>query len=332
MRASLLLLVCWVAAAAGRGKQYLEDSDRLVGWKGELPNPGRSLEEETGDSQQPSINVGYVNGEETYWKGQIEQVSWKPRIFVLRNFLSEEECDHLVNKARPLMTKSTVVDNDTGKSIDSTVRTSTGTFFSRDEDEVITRVEKRISLVTMLPEDHGEGLQILHYQNGQKYEPHHDYFHDTYNARKENGGQRVATVLMYLSNVEEGGETVFPAAEHKVSGPGWSDCAQKGMAVKPRKGDATLFYSLSAAGEKDPMSLHGSCPTVAGEKWSATKWIHVGAFGLSSEHQKAKWGDCIDADDNCFTWAAAGECEKNPGYMRAYCRKSCKACTEKKTA
>lgn len=101
-------------------------------------------------------------------------------------------------QARPMMVKSTVVDNETGKSVDSKVRTSTGTFFSRREDAVIERIEKRISLVTHLPEDHGEGLQILHYQNGQQYEPHHDFFHDKYNARPENGGQRIATVLMYL--------------------------------------------------------------------------------------------------------------------------------------
>ena len=34
-------------------------------------------------------------------------------------------------------------------------------------DDVITRVEKRIAMVTHLPEDNGEGLQILHYEAGQ---------------------------------------------------------------------------------------------------------------------------------------------------------------------
>ena len=51
-------------------------------------------------------------------------------------------------------------------------------------------------------------MQILHYKHGQKYEPHYDIFHDK--ANRELGGHRVATVLMYLSNVEKGGETVFP--------------------------------------------------------------------------------------------------------------------------
>jgi prolyl 4-hydroxylase len=43
-----------------------------------------------------------------------------------------------------------------------------------------------------------EGLQILHYHDGQKYEPHFDFFHDPVNAKPENGGQRVVTMLMYL--------------------------------------------------------------------------------------------------------------------------------------
>ena len=60
--------------------------------------------------------------------------------------------------------------------------------------------------------------------------------------RPENCGQRVATLLMYLSTPEEGGETVFPRASTRVDGPGWSQCAKSGLAVKPRKGDAMLFY------------------------------------------------------------------------------------------
>jgi len=54
-------------------------------------------------------------------------------------------------------------------------------------------------------------MQILHYEHGQKYEPHFDYFMDKIN--QEIGGHRVATVLMYLSDVDKGGETVFPRSE-----------------------------------------------------------------------------------------------------------------------
>lgn len=46
--------------------------------------------------------------------------------------------------------------------------------------------------------DNQEGLQILHYKDGQKYDPHNDFFHDDLNVKPNKGGQRVATVLMYL--------------------------------------------------------------------------------------------------------------------------------------
>ncbi len=71
-------------------------------------------------------------------------------------------------------------------------------FRSPQEDDVIKTIERRISFVTHIPEVNGEGLQILHYEDGQKYEAHHDFFHDKFNSRPENGGQRIATVLMYL--------------------------------------------------------------------------------------------------------------------------------------
>ncbi|CAN6305224.1 unnamed protein product [Urochloa humidicola] len=84
-------------------------------------------------------------------------------------------------------------------------------FLEKKQDEVITRIEERISAWTFLPAENGESIQILHYQNGEKYEPHYDYFHDKNNQAR--WGHRIATVLVYLSNVENGGETIFPNAE-----------------------------------------------------------------------------------------------------------------------
>lgn len=59
--------------------------------------------------------------------------------------------------------------------------------------------------------DNGEDMQVLRYEPGQKYDPHYDYFVDKVNIAR--GGHRIATVLMYLSDVVKGGETVFPMAE-----------------------------------------------------------------------------------------------------------------------
>ncbi|KAK9107853.1 hypothetical protein Syun_023864 [Stephania yunnanensis] len=262
---------------------------------------------------------------------RVTQLSWQPRAFLYKGFLSDEECDHLVELARGKLEESMVADNDSGKSIKSEVRTSSGMFLSKAQDEIVSRVESRIAAWTFLPEENGEAIQILHYENGQKYEPHFDYFHDKANI--EIGGHRIATVLMYLSQVGKGGETIFPDAEAKESqvkdDDSWSDCAKKGYAVKAKKGDALLFFSLHPDATTDPSSLHGSCPVIEGEKWSATKWIHVRNF---DKPERVVDSTCSDENSNCPHWAAAGECRKNPVYMvgtkesPGYCRKSCNEC------
>lgn len=206
-----------------------------------------------------------------------EVISWEPRAFIFHNFLSKGECEHLINLAKPHMEKSTVVDSATGKSKDSRVRTSSGTFLQRGRDKIIRDIEKRIADYTFIPAEHGEGLQALHYEIGQKYEPHFDYFLDDFNTK--NGGQRMATLLMYLSDVEEGGETVFPSAKVNSSSLPWfnelSECGKKGLSVKPKMGDALLFWSMKPDATLDPLSLHGGCPVIKGNKWSATKWIRL---------------------------------------------------------
>ncbi|CAH9122570.1 unnamed protein product [Cuscuta epithymum] len=207
----------------------------------------------------------------------VEVISWEPRAFVYHNFLSKDECEYLISLAKPHMQKSSVVDSETGKSKDSRVRTSSGTFLPRGRDKTVREIEKRIADFTFIPMEHGEGLQILHYEVGQKYEPHYDYFLDDFNTK--NGGQRIATVLMYLSDVEEGGETVFPAAKGNFSAVPWwhelSECGKGGLSVKPMMGDALLFWSMKPDGALDPSSLHGGCPVIKGNKWSSTKWMRV---------------------------------------------------------
>uniref|UniRef100_A0A0D3HF84 procollagen-proline 4-dioxygenase n=1 Tax=Oryza barthii TaxID=65489 RepID=A0A0D3HF84_9ORYZ len=209
-----------------------------------------------------------------------EVLSWEPRAFLYHNFLSKEECEYLISLAKPHMKKSTVVDASTGGSKDSRVRTSSGMFLGRGQDKIIRTIEKRISDYTFIPVENGEGLQVLHYEVGQKYEPHFDYFHDEFNTK--NGGQRIATLL--ISDVEEGGETIFPSSKaNSSSSPFYnelSECAKKGLAVKPKMGDALLFWSMRPDGSLDATSLHGGCPVIKGNKWSSTKWMRVHEYKI----------------------------------------------------
>lgn len=255
------------------------------------------------------------------------QISWKPRVFLYQHFLSDDEANHLISLARAELKRSAVADNMSGKSTLSDVRTSSGTFLRKGQDPIVAGIEDKIAAWTFLPKENGEDMQVLRYKHGEKYEPHYDYFTDNVNTVR--GGHRYATVLLYLTDVA-GGETVFPLAEEfdDTKDPTLSECARKGIAVKPRKGDALLFFNLSPDGTTDSLSLHGGCPVIKGEKWSATKWIRVASFDKVHHAQ----GNCTDENESCVKWAALGECTKNPEYMvgttalPGYCRRSCNVC------
>jgi len=194
----------------------------------------------------------------------IEVLSWTPRIVLLHNFLTNKECDHLQKQAKPHLARSEVLDEQSGGGRINEVRTSQGMFFEgRGVDPIISQIEERISHLTMMPVEHGESIQVLQYQPGAEFRPHHDYFDaDTVGGQMalENGGQRMATVIMYLNNTEAGGETIFPEADLKV---------------QPKKGNAVLFYNCRPDGTEDPLTLHGGAPVIKGTKWIATKWVHL---------------------------------------------------------
>lgn len=198
---------------------------------------------------------------------KMKVLSWTPRIFLVENFLTSVECDYLIQKARPELKRSTVVSpvNTSGEIHEH--RTSKGMFFVRDgKDALITNIERRIAELTQIPEENGEGIQVLAYGHGEEYRPHWDYFDNSNEGGAfcyNRGGQRIATMIMYLENTEEGGETVFP---------------QVNIKVKPMKGNAVLFFNCTPDGKEDPLTLHGGSPVIKGEKWIATKWIRKGEF------------------------------------------------------
>ncbi|XP_006285846.2 probable prolyl 4-hydroxylase 11 [Capsella rubella] len=205
-----------------------------------------------------TCNINATNSLRFPQERWLEIISREPRAFVYHNFLTDKECEHLISLAKPNMAASKVRDTITGRGIDSSSRTSTGTFLRSGNDKIVKDIEKRISEFTFIPVENGEPLQVIHYGVGQKFEPHFD------------GLQRLATVLMYLSDVDEGGETVFPAAKGNIS--------KRGLSVRPKKGDALLFWSMRPDGSQDPSSQHGGSPVIKGNKWASTKWLHYKVF------------------------------------------------------
>eukprot|EP00192_Tetraselmis_astigmatica_P020878 CAMPEP_0117659388 /NCGR_PEP_ID=MMETSP0804-20121206/6407_1 /TAXON_ID=1074897 /ORGANISM="Tetraselmis astigmatica, Strain CCMP880" /LENGTH=266 /DNA_ID=CAMNT_0005466045 /DNA_START=193 /DNA_END=990 /DNA_ORIENTATION=+ len=231
-----------------------------------------------------------------HWHGQVITLSESmPRAYLYRDFLSPEECEHLIQMAIPHLAKSTVVNVTSGEPMESTERTSSNAFLDIAQNDILDRIETRISSVTHIPSSHGEPMQILKYVNGQKYNAHYDFLEDEVNAARNRGGHRVATFLMYLSTVPEsgGGETCFPRSKNgQVFGEQWSECAQGKLAVKPRKGDALMFFNANLDATKDSYALHEACPTTEGVKYSATKWLRV----------YPRDGGCFNDHEDCQMW------------------------------
>ncbi|WP_071395252.1 2OG-Fe(II) oxygenase [Bacillus tuaregi] len=184
----------------------------------------------------------------------------KPFILYLDNLLSSHECEKLISLAKDRLRRSQVIDAETGKEKTVPGRTSEGTEFAVMENRLITTIEKRIAALTDFPIINGESLQVLHYNQGEEYKSHYDYFPDS-KVDAAKGGQRIATLLMYLNDVEAGGETVFP---------------KLGLSLSPKKGAAVYFHYGNSKGQTDRLSLHSSTPVINGDKWVATKWIRQG--------------------------------------------------------
>lgn len=187
-----------------------------------------------------------------------------PRVVVLGGFLSEAECDALVDAARSRLVRSRTVQTHTGGEELNADRTSSGMFFNRGEGALIQRIEARIARLLRWPVENGEGLQVLHYLPGAEYKPHYDYFDPAEPGTPsllQRGGQRLATLLLYLNEPERGGGTTFPDA---------------GLEVAAHRGHAVFFsYEQPAPNTR---TLHGGAPVIAGEKWVATKWLREREF------------------------------------------------------
>lgn len=187
-----------------------------------------------------------------------------PRVVVLGNLLGADECEALIEAARPQLARSLTVETKTGGEELNPDRTSNGMFFTRGQNPVVERIEARIARLVGWPLENGEGIQVLNYKPGAEYKPHYDYFDPGEPGTPtilQRGGQRVATLVMYLNEPACGGGTTFPDI---------------GFEVAPVRGNAVFFnYDRPHPSTR---TLHGGAPVIEGEKWVATKWLREREF------------------------------------------------------
>ncbi|QDZ22963.1 prolyl 4-hydroxylase [Chloropicon primus] len=254
--------------------------------------------------EQLTLSLGQEGTSNETW---LEVLSWSPRAFVVHNWLTDREADHMIELARDNLDRS-AVSGDSGKTVTiDKRRTSWSASLGRYHTKVIGSVQEKVALLVGYPAIHGETLKVLRYNPTEKYTPHLD----AYDRERLNGApNRALTILMYLSEVEAGGETNFPAGKlHPDFDSKYSErksqetrCdgalayqrlwaqyikgvrMKKDNSIKPKKGDALVFWDLDpACVYKDMASLHEGCPVISGEKWSATIWVREETHGQGTQ-------------------------------------------------
>jgi prolyl 4-hydroxylase len=183
-----------------------------------------------------------------------ETVCEAPEIYAFRGLFSPAECAYLVGLATPLLAPAQIVDVATGQGVLDPIRISDACGFTPElETPVVHALNRRLAAASGTSVEQGETLQILRYRPGGEYKPHFDSIPGEAN-------QRVWTMIVWLTDAYEGGETWFMTPK---------------LALKGQAGDAILFRNAGEDGRRDPDSAHAGLPVTSGEKIIASRWIRA---------------------------------------------------------
>ncbi|HFE45981.1 MAG TPA: 2OG-Fe(II) oxygenase [Nannocystis exedens] len=184
-----------------------------------------------------------------------------PLVHLIDDVVSPSECAHIIEIAAPKMNQARV--SGVAGVRYSSGRSNTRTWVRHTIDEEVWRVAERVAALVALPLAHAESLQVIHYSEGQEYRPHFDAYDLTTEKGQrycERGGQRLVTALIYLCDVEEGGETGFPRLS---------------IDVAPRRGRLLVFHNcFPGTTTRDPRAYHQGKPPRCGDKWAFNLWFH----------------------------------------------------------
>lgn len=151
-------------------------------------------------------------------------------------------------------------------------RTATTCFFTpRHSDLVIAVLQHRAAALLGVPIECHEAPSVISYEPGQRYVPHLDSFDPKIPRERANlqkYGQRVGTVVTYLSTDFEGAPTVFPRLN---------------LWFKGNEGDAVFFANVLPDGRPDPLTLHEAQPPASGRKWVFSQWVRSKRLSLAAE-------------------------------------------------
>ncbi|BFY98056.1 hypothetical protein BsWGS_01095 [Bradybaena similaris] len=207
-----------------------------------------------------------------YYRFKMELVSVSPYVALFFDVITESEINSMIQFVNDKLARGFVVID--GKNTYVETRTSDLSFVTDKESAIADRLSRRVGAITYLDANHSDmdrffssdPFQVVNYGMGGHYDVHLDTFDEEYVQQNQHdfrfnaGGNRLATFLIYLSDVEKGGSTVFPAAD---------------VAVSPVKKMALFWYNFEPSGKRDLLTYHAACPVVFGQKWVTNKWIYL---------------------------------------------------------
>ncbi len=188
------------------------------------------------------------------------RVAADPLVWVIDDFVSDVEREHIIELGSPNMTEAKV--SRLGQNAPSEKRTGSVGWVKHNQTPIVRGLVKRVGDLVGLPTTHAESLQVVHYGVTQQYKPHFDAWDVATPKGREKtarGGNRLVTALMYLNEVEAGGATVFPNLD---------------VEVEAIPGRLCVFHNLvPGTADRHPDSLHGGLPVESGEKWACNLWF-----------------------------------------------------------
>lgn len=229
------------------------------------------------DTWAVSVNTEYPG---------LTQIASEPAIFKIDDFLSEEEVQRLIDAGQPLLQRAPMLaEQFSGKDTESEGvnrravqggRTSTAAFLDKTHTKWLL---EKVAALTNKPIGHMERPQVGHYSPGEWYGAHHDSVDPKTSVGRvfaANGGQRLVTVLIYLSSVTgTGGHTSFPLVKASAGG---------NLSVTPVQGTAVMFFPGKLNGEPDMRLLHLAEHAVE-EKWVSQIWIRQWDYDFDLDHK-----------------------------------------------
>jgi len=194
-------------------------------------------------------------------------------MFTIPQFLTNEECDHIVRLTETGSTRSSVAGTGAQSIIYNEGRTSS-TAVLLDTEPVVSQVNQKMYTELGIEASYSEPTQGQIYEVGQEFRHHQDAFgKDAYHNHCLSSGQRTWTFMVYLNNVEEGGETDFSVLQKTIT---------------PVKGTAVVWKNSDGTGSENPAALHAGLPIIKGKKVIITKWFRENVFNSAEDAKLAK--------------------------------------------